>query len=445
MSKKAFKVKCIGLDDFGLGIVKVDNSTYFVNDLLPGEEAEISTIYQYGKVKEVILEKRLTTSNDRIKPACKYYPNCGGCQLMHLKYEKQLEYKQKKVKDLIHKFAHLDVDVDKTIGLSDPTRFRNKVQKPVKLNNKKEIITGFYKPNSHDLVSISDCLIETELSNKITNTLLKLFKKYHYLPYDEDRRSGDIRHILIKTSSFYNQALVTLVTTSHLKGINNFSKELISIHKEIVGVVLNINTRHTNVILGEKEIDVYGHKKIVDKLFDNNFLISSKSFYQTNFKQVEVLYKLAIDKAKLKDTDTVLDAYCGTGTIGLSLANKVKRVVGVEIVKDAIVDAISNAKNNNIKNATFICDDCTKYLLSTKDKFDIIILDPPRKGSTVEFINAAMRMKTRSIVYISCDPVTLARDLNYFKEKYNIESVTPVDMFPNSLHVETVVLLTIKD
>lgn len=446
MSRRVNEVTCTALDDFGKGIVHIDKTTCFLDNLLPGEKALVQTDFSYGKLKSAKVLERKTDSVDRVHPECKYYPNCGGCQLMHLSYEKQLEYKTNKVKELFHKFAHLDIDVLPCIGMSNPTRFRNKVQKPVRFDNKKKKIkAGFYQEGTHNLIGVEDCLMESPLSNKITNILVSMFEKYDYTPYHEDARFGLIRHILIKTNTDQSQALVTLIVTrSDIKGIKEFAKELIKKVPEVVGLVLNINTRKTNVILGEKDVPIYGKTKIQDTIFDKKFLISTQSFYQVNSKAIEILYGKAIEFASLNKNDVLLDAYCGTGTIGLCSAPYVKKVIGVEIVKDAIHDAILNAKNNNITNAYFITGDATKYMLSCDEKFSIIIMDPPRKGSTIEFINAVKRIKPERVVYVSCDPVTLARDVALFAPEYEVKKVQPIDNFPNSLHVETVVLLTRK-
>ena len=446
MSRRITKTTCLDLDDFGKGIVRIDDTTCFIDNLLPGEEADIETDFKYGKLAKAKAINRYNDSPDRVHPECKYYPNCGGCQLMHLSYEKQLEYKTKKVKELLHKFAKLDVEVYPCIGLEHPTRFRNKVQKPVRFDNKKKKIkAGFYQSGTHNLIGVEDCLMETPLSNKISNLLVSLFEKYHFTPYHEDAQFGLIRHILIKTNTNQDQALVTLIVTrSDIKGIKDFAKELMKKIPQVVGVVLNINTRKTNVILGERDVPVFGHTKIQDMIFDKKFLISTQSFYQVNSHQIETLYGKAIEFAQLKKTDSLLDAYCGTGTIGLCCADKVKDVLGVEIVADAVHDAILNAKINNLTNAHFIKGDATKFILQSDKHFDVIIMDPPRKGSTPEFINAVKRIAPERVVYVSCDPVTLARDLALFKDAYQIEKVQPVDMFPNSMHVETVCLLVKK-
>lgn len=444
MTKRKISAKCVDLDDFGRGIIKFEGHAYFIDDFLPDEEAIIETIYEYGKIVDAYIIKRLKDSPYRVKPICKYYPDCGGCQLMHLAYPQQLLYKSKKVKYLLHKFAHLDVDVLPTIGLDNPTRFRNKVQKPIGMDYKNNVpVAGFYRNGTHELIPVDDCLMETELSSKITDKVLDLMVKYDYYPFDEDEMTGLVRHLLIKTSSFYNTALVTLVVTDpEVKSAKDFAKDLMDAIPEVKGVVFNLNYRHTNVILGEKNIPILGETHIADKIFDKEFLISTKSFYQTNPKQIETLYGTAIKLAGLKKTDTVLDAYCGTGTIGLSLADKVKKVVGVEIEPEAIEDANKNAQLNKIANATLIEGDCTEYLNDTKENFDVIIMDPPRKGSTPDFLNAVKRIKPRTLVYISCDPVTLSRDIGLISDTYEIKTVQPVDMFPNTMHVETVVSLS---
>ena len=447
MSRRVNRATCIDLDDFGKGIVRIDNTTCFIDNLLPGEEADIQTDFSYGKLAKAKQLNRYNSSPYRVHPQCKYYPNCGGCQLMHLSYPKQLEYKTKKVKDLLHKFAKIDIDVEPCIGLNNPTRFRNKVQKPVRYDEKKKRFkAGFYQSGTHNLIGIDDCLMESQLSNTITKAVLELIEKYHYSAYDEDTQKGVIRHVLIKTNSNQDQALVTLiVTTSRLNGLKDFSKELIRRVPQIVGVVLNINKRKTNVILGEEDVPVYGHTKIQDTIFNKKFLISTQSFYQVNSQQIETLYGKAIEFASLKKEDVLLDAYCGTGTIGLCCSDFVRKVIGVEIVSDAVHDAILNAKNNHISNATFIKDDATRFILENKNHFDVVIMDPPRKGSTPEFIHAVKEIAPSRVVYVSCDPVTLARDLALFKDAYQVVKVQPVDMFPNSMHVETVVLLTLKN
>ena len=447
MSEQAKVLKCVAIDDNGKGIVRDNNVTMFVDDLLEGEEGQVKTIFKYGKLKETKLIKRLNCSPLRVEPKCKFYKDCGGCNLMHMSYEGQLEYKRKKVQNLLHKFGHIDFEVSPCLGMEDPYHFRNKIQVPLRLNKQKQVVSGFYKENTHELVAQDVCLIEDKKARKVLDIIKKLMDKYHILPYDEDKRTGLIRHIIIKTSLHYDEIMVVLVTAyDEFKGKSNLAREIVKAYPSITTVVQNINPRKTNVILGEKERILYGKGKIKDSIFGLDFLISAKSFYQTNPYQVEVLYKTALDFADLKGTEYVLDAYSGTGTIGLCASRHCKNVKLVELVSDAVKDGLLNAKINGITNATFVNEDCTKYILDNyKDEhFDVIFMDPPRKGSTPEFIDACKKISPEKIVYVSCNPVTLARDLVFFLDKYELKEVVPVDMFPHTAHVETVVLLTLK-
>ncbi len=447
MRSETVSLKCVNLDDNGKGIVRYDNQTIFVDNLLKDEVGQIKLTYAYDKLKEAKLIKRETTSKYRLKPKCPYYELCGGCNLMHLEYSKQLEYKQEKVKNLLHKFASLDFEVSPTLGMKEPYNYRNKIQVPVGKNKKGEIVTGFYSENTHKIVPHLDCLVEDKRAEEIILAFKSLMKKYHIEPYDEDKQTGLIRHIIIKTSYHFNQIMVVLVTSQdEFKGRKNLAKELVDKCNNITCVVQNVNPRKTNVILGEKQRVLYGLGKIKDSIFGLEFLISAKSFYQTNPIQLEVLYKTAIDLAQLEKTDNILDAYSGTGTIGLCASKYVNKVTLVELVKDAYIDGLKNKEINNIENAEFINQDCTKYLVENKDnvKFDVIFMDPPRKGSTKEFLDALINIRPKKVVYISCNPVTLARDLKYLLNDYEVKKVIPVDMFPHTSHVETIVLLILK-
>ena len=448
MRSKLIKQKAVAIDDNGKGIIRFDNQTIFVNDLLPDEEGEIKLIYKFDKLKEAKLIKRLNSSPIRCKPKCAYYSKCGGCNLMHINYQAQLEYKRQKVQNLLHKFAHIDFEVSPCLGMEKPFNFRNKIQVPVGKDKSGKIITGFYEENTHQIVPNLDCLVQDIKAKQIILDLKKLMEKYHIEPYNEDTQKGLIRHVIIKTSYHYNQTMVVLVTSQdEFKGRKNLAKELVSLNKDITSVIQNINPRKTNVILGEKERILYGSGKIKDSILGLNFLISSKSFYQTNPIQVEVLYSKAIELAKLKEDQEILDAYSGTGTIGLCASKYVKKVTLVELVKDAYLDGIKNKELNGITNAEFINEDCTKYLVENQNDvhFDVVFMDPPRKGSTPEFLNALKNIKPKTIVYISCNPVTLARDLTYLTDQYELEKVIPVDMFPYTSHVETVACLQLKN
>lgn len=442
------KGKCIDISFEGKGVVKLSYGVVFVDGLFPGEEAEIEIQYKragnyFGKVHRLI-----SKSKDRIQPLCGVCTACGGCQFQQLSYDAQLEYKRKLVSDSFKRYFKEDLDVKPTIGMDNPYYYRNKIQIPVGRDPHGHIVTGFYKNGTHKIIPIEKCYIEDERATKIVSVIKDLIKEFKYQPYDEDTRHGLFRHLLIRTSYHYDEVMVTIVTNQdEFRGKNNFVKELIKRCPNVKCVVQNINTRDTNVILGEKERVLFGKGSIKDSILGVDFLISSKSFFQINPVQVEKLYQTAIDLAKLNKNDTVLDAYCGIGTISLISSKFCKEIVGVEIIKDAVFDAKNNAKLNNIDNCKFICDDAgllmEKYASENK-KFDCVFVDPPRKGLDDKFINSLLKCEPSRIIYVSCNPDTLARDVSILNKKYIIKCIQPVDMFPMTKHVETVVSLIYK-
>lgn len=435
--------KCVDLSFEGKGVVKLSYGTVFVDGLFPGEEAEIEIQYKragsyFGKVHRLIKK-----SEDRIQPLCGVCTACGGCQFQQYAYPAQLKYKQNKVKDAFRRHLKKDVEVKETLGMANPYEYRNKIQVPIGRDPHGKIVSGFYRSGTHKIIPIEKCYIENPKASKIISEFKKLIKDFHYEPYNEDTGYGLFRHILIRTSYHYEDVMVTLVTTrDEFKGKNNFVREFIKRCPNIKCIVQNINSRDTNVILGEKERILYGSGHIRDSILGVEFLISSKSFYQVNPEQVEVLYKKAIEAAEITSDKEVLDAYCGIGTIGLIASKYAKHVIGIEIVKEAIVDAKKNAKLNKIENVEFICDDASKAfqrLLAEKHNISTVFVDPPRKGLDEQFVNTLLELKPKKIVYISCEPETLARDVTMLSEAYNIESIQPVDMFPMTFHVETIV------
>lgn len=439
---------CVDYTYDGKGIVKGEGITAFVNNIMIDEKAKVEIVYQsknqtIGKVIEFI-----RTSEKRVKPKCKICQECGGCAIQHMSYDAQLEFKQNHVRDCLNKIGHINVEVNKTIGMDNPYEYRNKTQVP--FNEKKgKIRYGFYKEDTHDIVPFTHCLIQTNLADEILAYIKELLTKLKISCYDEDRRKGIIRHVLVRVGVHTNEAMIVLVTNEidfHNRKI--LVKELLKKFPSVKTIVQNINTRDTNVILGEKEFVLFGKGYIEDTILGVRFKISSKSFYQVNPLQTEVLYSKAIELAKLNKTQVILDAYCGIGTIGLIASKYVKQVVGVEVVKQAIVDAKNNAKLNNIDNASFVCDDASKFIVDlarVNEKMDMVFLDPPRKGLDEPLIEALLKMEPPKIVYISCNPSTLARDLAMFKDKYEIKEVQPVDMFPHTYHVETIALLCLKE
>ena len=445
---KPFVGKCIDLSFEGKGVVRTLYGVCFVDGLFPGEEAYIQINYKragsfFGKVTKLNVK-----SPHRIQPRCGVCTACGGCQFQQLDYVSQLEYKTNKVKDAFKRHLKEEFDVKPCIGMDDPYNYRNKIQVPIGRDPHGHIVTGFYRQGTHKIVPIDECHIEDKRAGEILREIKYLIKQFRYEPYDEDLRRGIFRHILIRTSYHYDEIMVTLVTTiDEFKGRNNFIKELVKRCPQIKTIVQNINPRDTNVILGEKERVLYGTGTIKDSILGVDFIISSKSFFQVNPIQVEKLYSEAIECAGLSKDDEVFDAYCGIGTISLIAAKKCKSVLGVEIVKDAIKDANRNAKLNHIDNASFITGDAGETLerLASENKhFDCVFVDPPRKGLDEKFIQSLLRVSPKRLIYVSCDPETLARDIAILKEKYSIKSIQPVDMFPMTFHCETVVSLSAK-
>lgn len=444
---KPFSGKCVDISFEGKGVVKTLYGTCFVDGLFPGEEAEIEIQYKragsfFGKVRRLIKK-----SVDRIQPLCGVCSACGGCQFQQYAYPAQLKYKTNKVKNAF-KRHNINVEVLDTIGMENPYEYRNKIQVPIGRDPHGHIVSGFYRSGTHKIIPIDKCYIENPKASEIITQFKRLIKDFRYEPYNEDTGYGLFRHILIRTSYHYDDVMVTLVTTKdEFKGKNNFVQEFIKRCPKIKCIVQNINPRDTNVILGEKERVLYGSGHIKDSILGVDFLISSKSFFQVNPVQVEVLYSKALEFAELTKKDKVFDAYCGIGTISLIASKQADSVVGVEIVKEAIIDAKRNAKLNKIDNVEFICDDAVnafENFYDNKKEFSVVFVDPPRKGLDEKVVNTLLKIKPKKIVYVSCDPETLARDVELLSKSYDIKQVQPVDMFPMTFHVETVVSLRLK-
>lgn len=382
--------------------------------------------------------------SSQAKKLCPASARCGGCQLLGYSYKEQLAMKQKEMEMLLSKH----VKVEKIIGMEDPMHYRNKVHAVLDVN-KGKIISGVYEAGTHRVVPVKTCLIENETADKIIQTIVSLMPSFKIKAYSEDNGYGYLRHILIRTGHATGQVMVVLVAADTIfPSKNNFVKALLKEHPEITTIVLNVNNRDTSMVLGDKEVVMYGKGYIEDELCGKRFVISPKSFYQVNPVQTEVLYNTAISMAGLTGTERVIDAYCGIGTIGISAADKAGEVIGVELNPDAVRDAIKNAKLNNIKNISFYKNDAGDFMqgmAAEGEKADVVIMDPPRSGSTESFIDAVAVLAPKKVVYVSCGPDTLARDLEYFKKKgYKAEKAVPVDMFPATVHCEVVTSLVRK-
>lgn len=383
------------------------------------------------------------TSNLKTNPdACPLAKKCGGCQLQNMTYDRQLKWKQARCEILLKRFGK----VSKIIGMEEPYHYRNKVQAAFGRTKSGKIISGVYQSGSHRIVSVDSCMTEDEIADKIIVDIRAMVPKFKIWTYDEDKGTGFLRHVLVKRGFTSGEVMVVIVGASgYFPMKKKFTAALLEKHPEITTVVLNINPKDTNLVLGDKEEVLYGDGYIEDTLCGCVFRISPKSFYQINPVQTEKLYNKAMDFAHLDAKSRVIDAYCGIGTIGLVAAKTAGEVIGVELNPDAVKDAISNCKRNNMKNAKFYCADAGDFMemLSEEgESADVVFMDPPRAGSSKKFIDSLAKMAPERVVYISCNPETLARDLQMLTKKgYTVKAIQPVDMFPHTNHIECVVQL----
>jgi 23S rRNA (uracil1939-C5)-methyltransferase len=415
-----------------------------VGDVINCHIVKVNPSHAYGRVESVI-----TASPDRIKspePDCNTFGRCGGCVWRHVSYESELKYKWQRVADALKRIGGLNIEPRPIVGSDEPEGYRNKAQYPVTPGQHRPMI-GFYAPRSHRVVEQHHCLLQPPLFGEIVDIVARWAKKNGVTAFDESSGTGLLRHIYIRRAEATGEVMVGLVCSS---GKVPAADLLVDALKEnvpgLASVMVNINRERNNVILGGSEFVLWGRDYITDELCGLEFRLSMRSFYQVNRKQAEKLYRLAGEAAGLSGHETVLDLYCGTGTIGLTMAAKAARVIGVEIAESAVEDAKRNAEYNRIDNVRFMCMDAARaasQLQAEGIRPDVVILDPPRKGCDRTLINTVAEMSPERIVYISCDPATLSRDLKLFDEsEYKTLHVTPVDMFPRTSHVETVVLIT---
>lgn len=442
-------VEIADMNENGEGIGKIDDFVVFVSGALSGERVLIKLIkikksFGYGKLLEVIKK-----SENRVEPDCNVFKRCGGCTLRHLSYPAQLELKTKIVKDAIERIGGFsDIEVLDTIGMDNPYNYRNKAQFPVGIS-KDGISFGFYAPRSHSIIDVSNCAIQNNVNEKIISIIKEFMIKYNIRPYDEKSHSGVIRHIVTRIGVFTKEIMVCVVIKGKkLPNADYLVKKLCQL-SNISTIVLNHNNEKTNVILGDKISILYGKGFINDYIGELKFEISPLSFFQINPIQTKILYQTALDFAELKGDETVIDAYCGIGTISLFIAEKVKTVIGVEVVSAAIDDAVRNAEINGISNVKFItgkAEEVIPDLYKNEGVFaDVLFLDPPRKGCDARLIDMIREVLPPKIVYVSCNPSTLARDLRMLGECYEINKVQPVDMFCMTGHVETIVSIQKKN
>lgn len=429
---------CISYTYDGHGVVKIDGFPLFVKGLLLHEEAEIivtmvKKTFGYGKYR-----KLLKTSEERVEPRCKLAKQCGGCQLQHMSLNHQKYFKKSQVEEVMKRIAHIDLPIEDVLSMEHPYEYRNKAQIPVK-QKEEGIVCGFYRINSNDIIDMEHCDIQSERINEVFQFIKAFLQKHH--------NGEGMRHLLIKHARSYDEVMVAfIVSNPEIEKLEEMVSALTSMFHQIKSVLLNVNTRSDNVILGEEEQLLFGQSYIMDSIHGLDFRISMKSFYQVNPMQTEVLYAKALEYAELSGSETVVDLYCGVGTISMFLAQCAKRVIGIEIVPQAIQDAHINAELNQIKNIDFVCSDAATYaskLVEENTKIDVVVVDPPRKGCDEGTLQSIVKMDPKRIVYVSCNASTLARDLAILQPLgYHPTKLQPVDMFPQTYGIECVCQLT---
>ena len=440
------EVEIVDLSHEGAGVAKAEGLVFFVENALPGEfirmrVLKINKKIGYGKVEEF-----LRISDQRNENLDMAYLRTGIADLGHLNHPAQLDFKRKQVKDSLYKIAGLsDVEVPPTLGMEQPLGYRNKAQVPVRRVNG-QLETGFFRKNSHDLLPIEDFYIQDPVIDQVILFTRDLLRRFDLKPYDEKEQSGLIRNLVVRRGHYSGEIMVILVTTRpKIFRVEQLIEQLIKQFPEIVSVMQNINDKNTNAIFGKDWRTLYGQDYITDQMLGNDFQIAAPAFYQVNTEMAEKLYQTAIDFSELTADDVVLDAYSGIGTIGLSVAKQVKKVYGVEVIPEAVENSRKNAAINGITNAHYVCapaEEAIQNWLKEGIQADVILVDPPRKGLAESFIKASVSMEPKKITYISCNVATMARDIKLYQELgYELKKVQPVDLFPQTHHVECVGLL----
>lgn len=443
---KVYKLEITAVSSDGNGVGHIDGYTIFVPQTVDGDIIEclivkVRTKFAYGKVLNF-----LNKSPYRQEANCSAYKRCGGCQLMHINYEYQKQIKRQFVNNALQRIGGFEgFEVDGIDALETPIRYRNKMVFPIGKDKNSEVVSGFYAQRSHDIIPIEDCMMGDAVNANILKAIKEYMSECNISAYDEEQHTGIIRRVFLRNS--YNSGEIMVVISANSDNLPQkeiLEYKLLKVSERIVSIVLNINKERTNLVLGKNNVTLYGKSCIKDTLLGIEFEISPHSFYQINPVMTERLYTRALEYAQIKDTDIVMDVYCGIGTISLCAAKLAKEVIGVEIVKEAIEDAKENAINNNITNAKFYADSAENIVPKLIDdgiRPDVVILDPPRKGSDEKTLGAIIEAKPKRVVYVSCNPSTLARDARFLYDGgYNLEKAMCYDLFPNTVHIESVAL-----
>ena len=446
---KIYRAEIIAYAGDGSSIARIHDMVVFVPGGAVGDQCDIRIVkiaknYAYGRIERIFIK-----SKNRIEPECPHASKCGGCCYWHISYEEELRAKSKKVQDAIQRIGGIAMEPEAVCGSDSIYHYRNKAQYPVGIKDD-EIITGFYRARSHDIIPMERCLIQTELADNLAKCVRDWMTEYRVAPYNENTRSGFIRHIYVRSGFATGQVLLCIVTKSaKLPAVGELIQAARQTVPGLCGIVLNINKKTGNAILGDRYITLWGNDTLEDVLCGNRFQLSPAAFYQVNRAQAEKLYEAALQYAELDQTKTALDLYCGAGTITLALAHSAKEVIGAEIVPQAVENAKQNAKLNYITNARFICADAGQaatHLAEEGIRPGVIVVDPPRKGIDQATVDAIGAMAPERVVYVSCDPATLARDIKLLGEQgYQLKRYKVFDLFPRTFHVETVCLLSRKD
>lgn len=433
----------------GEGIAKINEFTVFVPNAIKGEKVKILivkvlTSYAFGKITEIIEESKYRTESD-----CETYKRCGGCSLRHIEYNQTLKMKQNAVQSLVNKTLKNKISVQETLGMENPQNYRNKAQYPVGINKDGKPVMGVFANRTHEIIPIKECFIQDKQAEKVAKFIFDFITKNNISIYDEKTRKGLVRHIVTKIGKKTNEIMCVIVINGiQMPKEDELVEAVTSNFKNVKTIVKNINMKNTNVILGKENINLYGDGYITDILGEYTFKISPLSFYQVNPIQAEKLYNIGVEGANITKDDVVFDLYCGIGTISLFMAKNAKKVYGIEIVEEAIEAAKENAKMNGVENTEFIAGDVEEILDELINERaitpDIVMVDPPRKGLDNKSIDNILRIKPKRLVYISCNPATLVRDLAKLEDDFKIDFIKPVDMFPFTSHVETVSVLTLK-
>ena len=445
LKNQNFDVEIIETTIDGDGICKIDGFVIFVKegvceDFLNIKITKVLKSYGYARI-----DKIHKPSKYRINKDCKSFTYCGGCKFRHIEYDYELKIKKDHIENQLKKIAGVKMSVNSVLGGENVDGYRNKSQFPVGISKTGDVISGLYKVRSHEIIEEYNCKLVPNVFNKILFLIVEFCKKNNVHIYNEVTLKGIVRNVYIRYGEKTNQIMVCIVLVEKFENIEILVDQLCKEFKDIVSVFININKKNTNIILGDKFIKVYGEDYINDKICGIDIKLSPESFYQVNRGQAENLYNIIRNSGFIEKTDTVIDLYSGTGTIGLSVADKVKKVIGVEIVERSVLDAIENKKNNGIENIEFILGDVDEVLASIKksgEDIEVILLDPPRKGCSLKCIKSILEILPKKIIMVSCNPSTASRDIKLlFDGGYELESVFPVDMFPRTKHVECVIFM----